>query len=446
MLRATTLLAALSCASARTYTGTSSGLRYYVGKFAYGPAGGTVTASLADATTEVILLDDTVFDSSADAVSQCSQASAITATDGTTAAVPARSRPYFYFASIGARILGAKPACSTPSSTAFTVTLKQANGDQLSYDEVGLPAVYAVFFVVAAVQLGAHVWKHYTREEQFAPLIVKLLTLMLIFHTISDFSHMVEWALVANTGKGSTFLAVTAALLRLVGQSTLWVLAALAAVGHGISSSESNWRAHINCSYTSLRGIVLLAALILTYLIIAIVYAANSNAAPTRATAGGGAAAGIILLGLTIGFIVWFFVTMRATKAAEISLTKKAMLDRLTYVLAAAMVVLPLVELISARRNFRDAGATHLARVLHSPPPIPPFAGVATPSYESLRVVVGMDMFFLSAINAAFIWILWPERAADAFREITIGDDSSLESAYAALDTDKMVAAETSYY
>ena len=348
MLRLTSALAVLSGACARTYSGTASGqLRYYVGKFAYGPLGGTITASLGDSSTAVVALDDTVYDYTADAASQCSQASAITATDGTTVSVPAQSRPYFYFFSIGSLFQG-KPTCNVAVQTSFTVTLKQANGDQLSYDEVGLPAVYAVFFVIAALQLGVHVWKHYTREEQFAPLIVKLLTLMLIFHTISDFSHMVEWALVANTGRGSTFLAVTASLLRLVGQSTLWVLAALAAVGHGISSSESNWRAHINCSYTSLRGIILLSALILTYLIIAIVYAANSNTAPTRAAASGGAAAGLILLGLTIGFIVWFFITMRATKSIEISLPKKAMLDRLTYVLAAAMVVLPLVELISA--------------------------------------------------------------------------------------------------
>lgn len=57
-----------------------------------------------------------------------------------------------------------------------------------------------------------------------------------------------------------------------------------------------------------------------------------------------------------------------------------------------------------------------------------------------------MDMFFLSATNTAFIWVLWPERAADAFREITIGDESSLESAYAALDTDKMNAPENYTY
>ena len=47
-----------------------------------------------------------------------------------------------------------------------------------------------------------------------------------------------------------------------------------------------------------------------------------------------------------------------------------------------------------------------------------------------------MDMFFLSVVNGAFIWILWPERASDAFREISIGDDSGLESAYAALDAE----------
>ena len=233
-------------------------------------------------------------------------------------------------------------------NTGFTVTLQQANGDQLSYEEIGLPAVYAVFLVVAVAQLGVHTWKHYVQGAIFAPLIVRCLTLLLSLHAYSDFAHMVDWALVANSGKGSTFLAVTAGLFRLFAEVAMWVLAFFAAVGHGISSSDANWRKHLDCkSFANLRGVLLLAGIIVTYLVVASVYAASGNSAPTR-TAGGSVWAAIVLLALVIGYCIWFFFTMRATRAAEISVPKKTMLERLTYVIGGALIILPLVELISA--------------------------------------------------------------------------------------------------
>jgi len=54
-----------------------------------------------------------------------------------------------------------------------------------------------------------------------------------------------------------------------------------------------------------------------------------------------------------------------------------------------------------------------------------------------LRIVVGTDLFLLLAVNGALLWILLPERAADAFRELAIGgDESSLDAAYSALTAD----------
>lgn len=365
MLAALVFLALVSSASARVWTGSASGPFPFVGKFAFGPAGGTIEASLGDTvSTELVAVDDTVWKPSGSGPSLCPGAYRTIMPGATSASIDSRGRPYFYFLLLGSAPINGAAACSSGVSTAYTVKATQADGGQLSYEELGLPAVYGVFWALASAQLAYHVWRHYSNGAVFAPLIVRCLTLTLALHAFSDFFHLIEWSLVAGSGRGSVFLAVAAALLRLVAQASMWVLGALAAVGHGISSSDGNWRAHLDfADWRMLRGVALLASLILTYLVTAVFYAATSANAATRATPGSAWAA-VVLIGLTLGYLVWFFVRMRATKAAEISLPKKTMLDRLTWALAAAFCVLPLAELMGAFR-----GRAELAWVARAFPP-----------------------------------------------------------------------------
>ena len=393
----------------------------FIGKFAYGTGGaGFLTVELSgSAQAEFVALDDKTWNVKASAAAQCagSVPSTLRVVPPETSpsgadggfGVFVRERPYFYFFSLGSQYFTGAPECSAAiTATTYTVTAKQFDGSQLSYEELGLPAVYGVFFAAAVVTLGVHVWGHYVPRESaphaFAPLIVRALTATLALHALSTFFHLIEWGLVASAGKGLPFFAVTAALLRLLAQSATWVLAALAAVGHGISSSDANWRAHLDWrDWRTSRGVALLGALILTYLIVAIVYAAQSTAAASRTASGESPWAAAVLVGLTLGYAGWFFVRVRSTKAAEISLPKKALLDRLTLAVAAALFVLPVAELLS----------------------------VTVPPYEALRVVVGTDLFLLTVVNGALAWVLWPARAAEGFRELAVADGgSSLDEAY----------------
>ncbi len=51
-------------------------------------------------------------------------------------------------------------------------------------------------------------------------------------------------------------------------------------------------------------------------------------------------------------------------------------------------------------------------------------AGAVTPIYESRRIVVGFDIFFITVVNAAVMYVLWPTHAQDAFR-VTDGSSAS---------------------
>ena len=113
--------------------------------------------------------------------------------------------------------------------------------------------------------------------------------------------------------------------------------------------------------------------------------------------------------------------------------TKKLLLWRLGAALAANFFVLPVAEFIGARHararqpRARAGALTAVCRVAEprpttpSPPPPPThlaraLAGAVTPAWERTRIVTGFDLFFVLVINVALLWVLWPSRAADAFR------------------------------
>lgn len=56
------------------------------------------------------------------------------------------------------------------------------------------------------------------------------------------------------------------------------------------------------------------------------------------------------------------------------------------------------------------------------------------PSYEALRITVGLDMFLTQASAMLYVFFLWPSRSAEAFHSVDTllgGSDSGMEEAYA---------------
>ena len=57
------------------------------------------------------------------------------------------------------------------------------------------------------------------------------------------------------------------------------------------------------------------------------------------------------------------------------------------------------------------------------------------PSYEALRITVGLDMFLTQVSGMLYVWHLWPSRSAGAFHVVDPllggGGDSGMEEAYA---------------
>ena len=79
------------------------------------------------------------------------------------------------------------------------------------------------------------------------------------------------------------------------------------------------------------------------------------------------------------------------------------------------------------------------------PPPLPPLtplahkihlAAAATPNYAAIRVATGIDVFLTAASCSVFVFLLWPNRCADAFQDTDttlLGGDANgaLDEAYA---------------
>jgi hypothetical protein len=289
-------------------------------------------------------------------------------------------RPRFWFYTMAA------PNCSTGiNMPSYTLTLTQADGNQLSYEMIGLPAVYGCFWAIYVVGFLVHTWFTYVRPAgvpqgtKFRPVLVIFFTASIGLETLSLFCHMISWATLQTNGVGVPFFDVVGAGLRIVSWMALWMTAGLLASGYGVSTynlaQKANW-----------RPVLLLTALFSCYIGMSVWLALDQDPRSTASFAGTTPA--ILLLVFTLLYAVWFYWALRATYRAEITPAKKAFLRRAGFALGANFFVLPL------------AG----------------FIGAVTPPYEALRVQVGIDTFLITVINAATAWAVWPSKAAEAFR------------------------------
>ena len=107
-------------------------------------------------------------------------------------------------------------ACGAPTGMTvdYTLTVTQIDGNHLSYDEEGMPAIYGCFWAMLLAGLGVHVWLHYVRVPRFAPLMVIMYTACLASAHVAAFCHMIDWATVAKDGSGVPVLGYIGALMQ----------------------------------------------------------------------------------------------------------------------------------------------------------------------------------------------------------------------------------------
>jgi hypothetical protein len=341
-------LAALPFAQCRIWSGTLVNTPFSdaIGRFAFGAAGGSASAALSNVQTPAVALNWYAEASWRKGAHDCSLGADGTAlVNGlpTVAASPGSSQMW-YFA-----LTGCTPTTSTPMTLGYTLTATQANGSQLSYEEQGLPAIYACFWIMMAGTVLAHAWAHFLAPlpadypKGVRPPLVIALTVALALHAVSDTFHLIEWAVVDQTGRDSgMFLAALGGLTRLFALSAIWVMMAFIATGYGITTrsvrlmENNNW-----------RGALLLGILVTLGLTSTLLYATATrapSAAPDKAAAG----VGLTLFFFTIGYLVWFVRRTRLTIADEVSLPKKALLQMLMWVTLGTSLVLPLAEFLSA--------------------------------------------------------------------------------------------------
>jgi hypothetical protein len=289
--------------------------------------------------------------------------------------------------------------------SSYTLDLRLADGSQLGYDEIGMPAIYGVFWAIYLVGTLAHAYVHYWRAPRFAPVLVKFFTGSLALITVSLFCKMIDWSTAASNGVGVPAMSMIGDLLRVASLMALWIVCALAASGYGIVTYKLDEK---NYAWV---GWLLLVSLLVAYLTLVIYFAVDVD--PRSSGSFGSIWPAITLLAITLMYAGWWSWKIRATYTAEVNTTKKVLLKRLGYALVGNFFVLPVAYIV----------------------------GAATPVYERTRVATGFDIFIITCINAASVWALWPSNAQDAFRVYDgstsvamLGSDMDAADFHASLD------------
>ena len=132
------------------------------------------------------------------------------------------------------------PASTTPGYL-YQLTVRQADGAHLSFEELGLPAVYALLCAAALVALAALACAARPPPYPSAaalPRLARWLPLLLGLHAASALGSLTGWLCISSTGAavpGEGLLA-TGAVLRLLAQCAAWrCLAAAAREGGGLA-------------------------------------------------------------------------------------------------------------------------------------------------------------------------------------------------------------------
>jgi hypothetical protein len=186
------------------------------------------------------------------------------------------ARPHLWYFTLAAQ------DCTTPPLlSSYTLDLRLADGSQLGYDEIGMPAIYGAFLALNAAVLLAHALAHYFpaalaallaalcgggggfaygrvdgagrgasaaaraaaanggaggAPRRFAPAIVRWFTASLSLFCAACLLHACDWAAAASNGIGAPAAGIAADFLRIGSLMALWTCSALVAMGYGVVS------------------------------------------------------------------------------------------------------------------------------------------------------------------------------------------------------------------
>lgn len=286
------------------------------------------------------------------------------------------SRPHMWYFT-----MAIAPGCTqNVELTSYTLELLQADGNQLGYDEIGMPAIYGVFWAIYMVIVLGHVYVHYYRSPRFAPVMVRWFTASLVCINLSYFCKMIDWTTASSNGIGVPAMSTIGDIFRLLSLMTLWTVCAMAALGYGIVTYKLDEK---NYNWV---GWLLLVAILCGYITLIIYFSIDID--PRNPTSFGSVWPAITLLLVTLMYAAWWIWKIRMTYASEVNMTKKALIRHLGFSLLGNFFVLPFAYIV----------------------------GSATPIYERTRVTAGLDIFVILCINLATTWSFWPSNAQDAFR------------------------------
>jgi len=397
-------LALLTPAQALVFTGSTGGLANpFLASFAFGsdPNGGTVgsmTVQYTSSSQATVLLEyndaawSSVYGAYAGSSLSCAdaqQGATNTLTLDGVQGVQTQdflgvARPFFWFFTVIN-----EPACSPSVDMSYTITLKQADGSQLSYDQLGLPALYGCFWAVFAILTAVHVARHYVLTPRFGPTVGLLYSAALSLFMLHLLFSLILWARMAADGLVDVPIAVLATLLRGLAHLVLLALAALVAGGYGVTTYKLTTTGNlVGCAIWALFAVAYAAASVVRLL--------GMDAAQPNPDLGNWPA--IVLIALFLAFLGWFVLGLRRTILGETRTDKRAVLFRLGLALAYYCLILPAVELA---------------------------AGVS-PVYERYRVRSIVDCVLHLLLFAALQGALWPGVAARAAFRVADGSHALL--------------------
>lgn len=191
--------------------------------------------------------------------------------------------------------------------------MTQANGSELPVQQDGMPVIYGVMTLlsIAAAVVQAIAARGLRQSESFHP-IVKLLTLVVVFFSLSNALLFVHFYVYAFTGVGVPLFEYSAKMMQVLVRVGTILLAMLVAKGWTITSVSLTGQESLSCLMVAILGL---------YLSMAMWYLIWLDPASTLYIYDSWPGVGICVL--LLGVVVWFVRTILNTRAYEEAATKR---------------------------------------------------------------------------------------------------------------------------
>lgn len=255
--------------------------------------------------------------------------------------------------------------------------LNQPGNSQYSVAQYGLWETYGVNLIVNAVVLFVVVTA--LRQLTVTPIVLRLYTISILLHAGSCLLLLVHWATFGKDGMGVPALVAIGDVLEVLSIAMFWMMAALVAVGFGIS-------VHTLEQHSVRVGLSLTAALILVYLAFSVWYALAKD--PASSAYEYDSLPGAAIVCVNIGFFAWWALKLRSTWVVEFQAHKRSVYVKFAIVVGSYFFITP---------------ATVAAGTLVQP-------------WVRQRVTLGVLTCFRGVVNLALAYLFWPTTSERFFR------------------------------